>query len=40
MSKSSTVPSFENCLGLTVMNNSTFPDASDQSDNENEEFIK
>jgi hypothetical protein len=40
MSKSSTVPSFENCLGLTVLNNGTYPDASDHSDNENEEFIK
>ena len=33
-SKSSIIPSFENCLGLTVLNNSSYPDASDESGNE------
>lgn len=34
ISKSSMVPSFENCLGLSIINSSTFPDHSDESDGE------
>ena len=37
MSKSSIIPSFENCLGLSI-NSSTFPEASDESGNESDSF--
>lgn len=37
VSKSSIIPSFDNCLGLSI-NSSTFPDASDESDNESDSY--
>lgn len=37
MSKSSIIPSFDNCLGLSI-NNSTFPEASDESGNETDSY--